>query len=87
MSIKEVQEKLALAEANAEHFQKLAAHPKLSFRAALAAHNSMRSYRAALELYRKALAYELEKAKAGKLSTSPPSARQPPYRISPPLLP
>jgi hypothetical protein len=62
MSIEEVQRKLDLAQQNADYYRKLAALPSLSHRAALAAHNRVRSHLAAASLYRKALAHEHEKA-------------------------
>jgi uncharacterized membrane protein YccC len=62
MSIAEVERKLALARQNQAHFEALARHPKLSPRAALAAHNLARSHRAAAALYQKALDYERQKA-------------------------
>lgn len=60
MSIEEVRAKLQ----QAEHYRLLANDPSLSLRAALAAHNLHRSYRAAAKLARKALEYELAKAQA-----------------------
>lgn len=62
MSIEQVRQKLVLAQANQAHFEGLTRHPKLSPRARLAAHNSARSYRAAVVLYQKALEYERAKA-------------------------
>jgi hypothetical protein len=53
-----VEEKLALARQNAEHWSKIAAHPGMSPAAALAAMNSARSHKAGVILYAKALAYE-----------------------------
>jgi hypothetical protein len=53
-----VEEKLALARQNAELWSKIATHPGMSPAAALAAMNSARSYRAAVILCEKALAYE-----------------------------
>lgn len=73
MSIEEVRAKLRQAEANREHWRKVAADPKLSTPAALPAHNLHRSYQAAAKLAQKALDYELAKA-------------QPPYETSPPLV-
>lgn len=61
MSIERVQEKLSLAEANLDYWEKLAVWPRLSSQAALAARNSAHSMRAAVVLYLKALAYERAK--------------------------
>jgi hypothetical protein len=79
MSVEEVRAKLRQAQQRAEHFRKLASNPTLSLRAALAAHHRLRSNKAAVKLYRKALVYEIEKAKAVH--------RPPPYTVSPPLAP
>ena len=56
-----MQQKLALAQENLEHYRRLAAHPKLSLRAALAARNSERSWQAAVTLAEKALRHEQSK--------------------------
>jgi hypothetical protein len=58
-------EKAKLTRAHLDRWNRIAADPHLSRPAALAAHNIVRSYRAALILCQKALAYEeQQKAKA-----------------------
>jgi hypothetical protein len=54
----QIAEKLALARQNAEQYAALADNPRMSPAAALAARNLARSYKAAMKLYEKALAYE-----------------------------
>jgi hypothetical protein len=63
MSIEQVWRKLALAQANLDRYRKIAADPKVSHRAALAAQQLARSYQAAVALGEKALQYEQEKGK------------------------
>ena len=67
-----VAEKLTLARENLEHWRKLAADPKLSPRAALAARNHARSQQAAVALYEKAHAYESEKKAAALAEQNAP---------------
>jgi hypothetical protein len=61
VSMVEVRRKLELAQANLDHYRKLAEHPNLSFRAAQAARNMATSYQAAVTLYQKALQHERRK--------------------------
>ncbi len=88
MTIEAIRHKLASAQSNMERFQKLAGNPRLSRGAAIAAHSLARSYMAAVMLYRRALAYEIGKADAGKSAVNVTGSRQQlPYKSSPPLLP
>jgi hypothetical protein len=61
MSIEEVKLKLFLARQNRDRYRRIAADPKMSHRAALAAQQLARSYQAAVALGEKALQYEQEK--------------------------
>jgi len=62
-----VERKLAAAEAGLAEWERLAASPKLSFRAELAARNMVTSYQAGVLLYLRALAYERRKLGTGAL--------------------
>ena len=64
----QIAEKLAFARQNAEQYAALADNPRMSPAAAHAARNLARSYKAAMMLYEKALAYRKDQENRARLA-------------------